>query len=91
MPASPYTWPFPIILTNQSNKDGLLTWAGASNNTHSNFSLAACGLYDAYNNLLCDVTWTPTLLNITVNIANKTIVAQPLHPLQNAIGFDDNT
>ena len=89
-PASPYNWSFPIILTNQSSADGILTWAGSSNETHGILSLAACGIYEAYDRFQCDVTWTPTLFNVTVNIVNKTILVQPLNSLQNAIGFDDN-
>ena len=87
-PGASFNWSFPIILTNESSSQGILTWAGTSNDSHGIVSLAGCGIYNAYNQLQCDVTWTPYLFNVGINFTNQTIFVDPLRPLQDASSFD---
>ena len=68
---------FPVVLTNQSTIDGVLTWVASYENDRSMLSIASNGYYDAFDTLQCEVQWSPTLFHVDVNVTNQTIMIQP--------------
>lgn len=81
LPNSTTEYTFPIILSNQTRTQGLLTWAATSDNGRGLISLAAIEFYEMYDQIQCEVTWTPTIFDVTVNYTNKNISVKSREPL----------
>ena len=90
LPNSDHPFSFPMITSNLTGTQGLLTWAASGRNGQNILSIAATDYYNKYNSTQCTITWTPTMFNIGVNFTNQTIYVQPRKALPNAIGFDNN-
>ncbi|MCJ1374577.1 hypothetical protein MMC20_005809 [Loxospora ochrophaea] len=81
---------FPVLTTNLTGTEGLLTWAASGDNGQNMLSIAATDYYARYNSTICTITWTPTMFNVAVNFTNQTIYVEPQYSLPDATSFDSN-
>ena len=66
---------YPLVLTNQTSRQdsGILTWVANSKNGRNMISIAASGLFEAYNNMQCSVNFTLTCFMVDVNVTSSTM------------------
>ena len=88
LPNSTTEYTFHIVLSNQTRTQGLLTWAATSDSGRGLISLAAIEFYEMYDQIQCEVTWTPTIFDVTVNYTNKNISVKSREPLAQTNEFD---